>query len=446
MKVGRLLRGALVTLVASASACTSSPGTPGDASGSVEIFSWWTSGGEADALQAIIDLHEERTPDSTVVNAAVEFADKAREQLQQRMEAGAPPDLFQANIGADLFKWVLLNGSDDADARVEDLTELAEESGWLDAFDPDVLDAASFDGKLYGLPIDVHRINSLFYRKDLFEAYDLTPPTTIEGLLELCESIQSDPDLQAESPTGTMACLGLGNKWNWPLSMVTFEMIFPAVAGAEYYESFWLGEKSADDPRVAEALDIALQLFCGGTDTTDCERSTYFNQDSGEVDWDTGVATLIDKSAMMAPMGDWSKGYLEAEGLEPNVDFGVVPFPGSSGTCVITADTFGLPIGAPNREGAIALLKTMASVEGQIAFNRLKGSVTPRTDIAATEFDAMTQSVMDDFAEDTNVKALSGLLPGDVMSDLASELRASFEAGSTDIIKTYIEANYDSIP
>ena len=437
-------RGAL--LFAACVGCSSSPEPDKEGAGSVEIFSWWTSGGEADALEAIIDLHEERVPHSTVVNASVEFADKARDQLQRRMEAGAPPDLFQANIGADLFKWVLLNGTDDADARVEDLTDLARDRGWLDAFDPDVLAAASFDGKLYGLPVNVHRINSLFYRRDLFETYELEPPQTLDELVELCERIRDSDELQAQSPTGRMACLGLGNKWDWTLSLVTFEMIFLAVAGPDYYESFWLGEESADDPQLEQALDYALRLYCGGDDTSDCLATTYFNRDFGDVDWDVGVGSLIEKSAMMAPMGDWAKGYLEAEGLDPDTDFGVVTFPGSGGTCVITADTFGLPIGAPNRAGAIALLETFASVEGQILFNRLKGSVTPRTDIAPTEFDDMTQSVLDDFATGTRVEALSGLLPGDVMSDLASELRASFEAGSIDIVRTYIRANYDSIP
>jgi len=431
-------------LLAAGASCASPP-ADGAAEGSVEIFSWWTSGGEADALEAIIDLHADEHPETTVVNAAVEFADKAREQLQHRMAAGAPPDLFQANIGADLFNWVLLNGIDDQDARVEDLTALAEENGWLEAFDPDVLEAASFDGKLYGLPVNVHRINSLFYRKDLFEAHDLEPPTTLEELSSLCQAIQSDADLQAASPTGVMACLGLGNKWDWTLSMVTFEMIFPAIAGPEDYEAFWRGQKSGNDPELLLALEVALELYCGGLDSGNCQSDSFFNHDVGEADWDAGVGTLVLGTAMMAPMGDWAKGYLEVEGLDSDTDFGVVPFPGSSGICVITADTFGLPIGAPNREGAIALLETMASTEGQIRFNRLKGSVTPRTDIPPSEFDEMTQRVMEDFANHTHVRARSGLLPGDVMSDLDSELKASFDAGSTEIIANYIEAHYDSI-
>lgn len=414
-----------------------------EGSGSVEIFSWWTNWGEADALEAIIELHEEAHPDSTVVNAAVDFADKAREQLQMRMEAGTPPDLFQANIGADLFNWVLLNGTDDADARVVDLTGLAVEEGWFEVVDPDVLEAASVGGKLYGFPMNVHRINSLFYRKDLFDAYGLVPPTTLEELLTLCAAITSDASLQAESPTGQMACLGLGNKWDWTLSMVTFEMLLPAVAGGRYYESFWRGEEAPDDALLAETLELALELYCGGAIDV-CDRS-YFSADMGEVDWDVGVRALAQKSAMMAPMGDWAKGYLEAEGLDPDSDFGVVPFPGSQGTFVMTVDTFGLPMGASNRRGALALLRTMASRQGQITFNRLKGSVTPRTDISPSEFDVMTQRVMADFERDDHVRALSGLLPRNVMSELASELRESFERGGTEIISNYIEANYDSL-
>lgn len=413
---------------------------------SVEIFSWWTDWGEADALEAIIALHEERYPECTVVNAAVDFADKAREQLQARMEAGAPPDLFQANAGADLFRWVLLNGIDDAGARVENLTPLAEERGWFDVFDADVLAAASVRGKLYGLPVNVHRINSLFYRKDLFAKHDLSPPETLAELVELCAHIGASAALQAESPTGGMACLALGNKWNWTLPMVTFEMIFPALAGAEHYEAFWLGRGAATDEVLAQALELALTLYCGGSARGhDCSTS-YFNSDIGEADWDVGVRKLVDGSALMAPMGDWAKGYLEAQGLTPGVDFGVVPFPGSSGLFVMTADTFGLPKGALNHRGAVALLETLASTEGQIAFNRLKGSVTPRRDIPQKEFDAMTRAVMADFDEAEHVRALSGLLPGDVMSQLGAELRASFEAGSLEIVSNYIAANYDSIP
>lgn len=163
------------------------------------------------------------------------------------------------------------------------------------------------------------------------------------------------------------------------------------------------------------------------------------------MDWDEALGKLVDGSALMAPMGDWAKGYLESVGLEPGVEFEVIPFPGSDGTFVFTSDTFPLPIGAPNRKGAIELFRTFASKEGQIAFNRIKGSITPRTDIEPSEFDEVTQETMAAFSSSTKVKALSGLLPSDLMPDLASELRDSLQAGSMEIVMNYIKAHYDSI-
>src|SRR5688572_13681834 len=61
--------------------------------GRVEFFSWWTSGGEEEALQALIDSHKRRVPGARVSNAAVEFADKARVQLRNRFASGLAPEL-----------------------------------------------------------------------------------------------------------------------------------------------------------------------------------------------------------------------------------------------------------------------------------------------------------------------------------------------------------------
>lgn len=418
---------------------------PSDVGGTVEIFSWWTSGGEQEALQAALDAHKERVPNAKVVNAAENVATDAREKLAERMQEGLPPDTFQANIGADLFKWVLFNGTDDSASKVESLQKIGDANGWFDKFDPDILDAASFNGKLYAVPVNVHRINSMFYRKDLFEKHGLTPPTSLEELHTLCDEIKADADIQAEGPEGTVACMGLGNLNDWTLSLMVFEMVLPAVAGGEYYESFWRGNEKVTDQQIADTLDEALFLYCGGTDTSDCPATGYFNADIDTVDWTTAVGKMVAGSALMAPMGDWAKAHLESEGLVAEEDFGVIPFPGTDGTFVFTSDSFPLTKGAPNREGAIELLRTLASKEAQIAFNRKKGSISARTDIDPTEFDEQTQGVIAEFKDSTKVMALSGLKPGDVMPTLNTELRDSMEAGSTEIISNYLEANYSTL-
>jgi glucose/mannose transport system substrate-binding protein len=435
--------------------CACAEGEPADlaaetgqahAGGAVEIFSWWTSGGELDALQAVLEVHEDEVPTARVRNAAVEFAEKARDELRTRMERGLPPDTFQANIGADLFRWVLFNGHDQRSTKVESLQTLAQQSGWLEAFDETVLDAASYDGELYGVPLNVHRINTLFYRKDLFEEHGLTPPESLEELRELCEQIRDDDDIQA-SRDGGVSCLALGNKWDWTLSLWTFEMLLPAIAGAQYYERFWLGEEAPSDGYLEQAVDEALWFYCGGADREQCGQRSHFNLDVNDVDWDEGIGKLASGDALMAPMGDWAKGLLDAEGLRSGVDYDAMPFPGTAGTYVFTSDTFPLPKGAQNRQGAIALLETFASREGQEAFNIAKGSIPARTDVDRDAFDEVAQRTMDDFdGADHKVKALSGLMRGDVMPDLAPMLKASAETGVTQGVMSYIAANYDSIP
>jgi glucose/mannose transport system substrate-binding protein len=413
--------------------------------GQVEVFSWWTSGGEQEALNAVITEHQSLVPEAKVTNASVEYADKAREQLAIRFADGFPPDLFQANMGEDLYGWVVTNGQNDSQSYVENLNDLSEALNWADVFDPEVLDSVTYDGNMYGVPLNVHRINALYYRIDLFDKYELQPPESLEDLLDLCERISSDDELQAAAPGGEMACLALGNKWNWTISLLTFEMLLPAIAGPDYYEDYFEGREEALSNEIRETLSVALQLYCGGGASDNCLENTWFNSDVNDVTWDEGVKKLSEGKALMAPMGDWAKGFLESEaggGLVAGKDFGVIPFPGTEGTFVFTADTFLLPKGAANRDGARSLLRTFGSVEGQLAFNLVKGSIPARTDVEPSQFDEMQQQTMAAFADAQKVRALSGLLPANSREPLHPELTASLKTGNTAIIEGFLEANY----
>src|SRR5512137_2608857 len=53
-----------------APAATEAPAAPA-AKTPVEVFSWWTTGGEANGLQKLIDQFNAAHPDAEVINAAV---------------------------------------------------------------------------------------------------------------------------------------------------------------------------------------------------------------------------------------------------------------------------------------------------------------------------------------------------------------------------------------
>src|SRR5512135_1614766 len=77
---------------------TSGTQTPGALSGKLEIFSWWTTGGEAAGLQKLYDLYPNQCGGSVqIVNSTVAGGGgaNARQVLTTRMLGNDPPGSFQ---------------------------------------------------------------------------------------------------------------------------------------------------------------------------------------------------------------------------------------------------------------------------------------------------------------------------------------------------------------
>src|SRR5258708_2471649 len=60
----------------------------------LEVFSWWTSGGEAAALDALFNVYKDQNAGVEIVNATVAGGggSAARPVLQTRLSRGNPPD------------------------------------------------------------------------------------------------------------------------------------------------------------------------------------------------------------------------------------------------------------------------------------------------------------------------------------------------------------------
>jgi glucose/mannose transport system substrate-binding protein len=425
----------------------------------LELISWWGSDDEVKALDALLAVHKRTYPLAEVENSARNEATKARETIRSRWAAGVPPNTFQANIGSDLLQWA------NPESRLEPLESLIDMSAFRPFAD------ATAGGSFYGVPVNVHRINSLFYDKAFFDAYasqGLHVPTTIEEFRTVC------PMIKRLGRT----CLAVGDKWAWVLSQITFEMILPGIAGAEYYRSFWLGRARAADENVTKALELMLYLRCGPQPSSACDGG-YINSDVNDIDWPEAIERVMAPSgnqpqAAMAATGDWAKGaFLKGcwrpdAGLpcwEPNVHFGVEPFPTSQAfpnmVFVYTSDTFPLPRGVTHRAETVDLLRTFASVEGQVAFNQVKGSIPARTDIRQLDYprqlDTMHAQTMADFASaldnGTLVLARSGLqkpntllgIGEDGLNRLDAIVQDSLAHGNILRIRQYLQANYQTL-
>ena len=78
---------------------------------------------------------------------------------------------------------------------LDDLFAKYSDTYKLDDIDENLREAMSYDGKLYGLPMQT-QVLTMVYRKDLFEKNNLTPPTTFDELREASKTLQDSGDMK----------------------------------------------------------------------------------------------------------------------------------------------------------------------------------------------------------------------------------------------------------
>lgn len=345
-------------------------GTGGTPKGTLEIFSWWTAGGEADGLAEMFKIYKQKYSSVEIKNAAVAggAGTNAKAVLATRMQGGQPPDSFQVHAGQELIStWVKAN-------KMDPITQIWKDENWDATMPKDLKDIVSANGEVWSVPVNVHRGNALWYNVKVLADNNIKPPSTFDEFFSAMDKLKG----KVQAP------LALGSKGNWQITML-FENNVVAVAGADFYKGLFSGKSQWNDAKVKQALTTTKQMF------------DYVNTDHATIDWDEADGRVSKGTSAFNIMGDWAKGYFTANNLKANTDFGAAPSPGTKGTYMIVCDTFGLPKGAPNPDAAKAWIKVCGSQEGQAAFNPKKGSIPARTDVSKSIFDSVAQQFIDDF-------------------------------------------------
>lgn len=353
-----------------------------DLTGELEIFSWWTSGGEVEALQALYDILTAQHPAITINNAALAGGQgqggNMKALLETRMLGGQPPDSFQVHLGRELIDGHVIAG------RMEPLDELYASEGWTEVFQPDVIEIASYEGHPWSVPVNIHRSNCLWYRPSRLETVGVTePPATWDEFFEVAQKLK-EKDIPA------MAIGEQGGAGGF--SGHILENILVSVLEPEAYRGLFDGTTPWDHEGVTKSLEIMNQIY------------DYANPDFPSTSWgDINDRFVADDGPAMMLMGDWTRGVLQSKGF---ADYHWTVAPGTQGLFMVLSDSFGLPKNAPHRDNAIAFLKICGSREGQDAFNPIKVSISARTDADRTKYDEYLQEAMDDFANNEGVPSI----------------------------------------
>ncbi len=343
-------------------ACAAPAAAPGAApaaavadKGKLEIFSWWTAGGEVEGLNNMFKIFERDNPGVEIINAALaaQGAGQGGEMkalLETRMMGGDPPESFQVHLGRELIDSHVIAG------RMEPLDELYAQEGYADVFPPDLMKVILYDGHPWSVPVNIHRSNLIWYRPAKLEAIGATElPKDWDEVLVMAEQWKAQG-------IPTIALAGAGGGGNGQ----TMECIILSVFGAADWPGLFDGTIPWSDPRMTHALEIMNALY-------DYAQPDYLSE-SG-----TGVNDVMmnDDSPFMMISGDWLHGYFKSKEFK---DYWWAASPGTDGSYLLLSDSFGLPKGVKYRDNALAWLKVCGSKEGQDAFNPIKGSIPARTD------------------------------------------------------------------
>jgi glucose/mannose transport system substrate-binding protein len=379
----------------------------------VEVFSWWTGGGEAAGLEAMIQVFSAQYPNIEFINAAVAggAGTNARAVLATRLQAGDPPDSWQGHAGQELI------GTYVAGKQIEPLNDLYEAEGWLDVMPETLIPLISQDGNIYSVPVNIHRANVLWYNPALLEANGVAVPTTMDEWIAAMETLKA----------AGVQPLALGEQWT---KMHLLETVLLGTLGPDAYNGLWDGSTDWGSADVKVALDNYVTVL------------SYANTDSASLSWQDASQLVVNGDAAFNVMGDWAEGYFRELGKAPNTDYGWAPVPGSVGVFQFLSDSFVLAVGAPHREAALDWLKIAGSKAGQEAFNPVKGSICARTDCDKSLFGVYLQSAMDDWASDTVVGSLThGVVANDSWkSEIDTALGVFISDGNVDAFQAALVA------
>ena len=383
MNVSRLLNGFVVGAVL-LGACAAPPApvaevapaaapAPTAEGKKMEIFSWWTNGGEADGLNAMFEIFTAKNPDVEIINATVAggAGTNAKTVLKTRLQGGQPPDTWQVHAGKELTQYV------DA-GQMEPLTDFFVEQGFDKNMPQLLLDQITYNGEIYSVPVNIHRSNVLWYNIKVFGDNNIVPPTTFAEFFAVADKLKAAGVIPL--------AVGGADKFEAPH---LFESVLLGVYGQEDYVKLVGGDAGLwGDARLDTSINTMARML------------SYSNEDRASIGWSSAADMVLEGKAAMTIMGDWAHGYMMSKGAAAGTDYGYAPAPGNGGVFMWLSDSFGLAKGAPHPEEAKAWLAVAGSRAGQDAFNPKKGSIPARTDADQSLYDVYLKYSIKSFGSD----------------------------------------------
>ncbi|MCX4903747.1 ABC transporter substrate-binding protein [Streptomyces sp. NBC_00878] len=353
-RVRRLVASA-VTLAAAMglAACgTSGPSTSSSAKG----LTMWALNDQT-ILKESVDAYNKDHSDAKITLRL--FAnDDYKQKLRVAFGANQAPDIFFSWGGGALNDYVKAG-------KVDALTTSQVNS---DRYTPSVMQSATFDGKVYGVPANGLAPVVLYYNKKVLADAGVEAPKTYDDLLAAVKKLKAKD----------VVPLSLAANSKWP-TLMYLEYLLDRTGGAEKFTKIASGDSAAwQDPSVTKANQYLQDLAKAGA----------FGDNASSVNYDQGASTalLYTGKAAMEVMGTWE--YANIAKAAPDFlkkgDLGYSAFPaltdgsGDPKNIVGNPSNFlSLNASSKNKADALTYLKDYVLNDSQVDAYLAAGSVPP---------------------------------------------------------------------
>ena len=351
------------------------------AGGTVNVYHWWTAGGEKDAIESVVDgfkdVYGKIKAKSNAIPGGAGGAMVMKVKVLQ--QAGKSPETFQAHPGQEIEPYL----NSDLLLSLDQVWEYADLSARaLPGIE--TLCTAS-DGSKYIVPIGIHKTNVIFYNIHVFEKYGVAIPDheniTWDEFFSICDQ------LAAAMPDGEYP-LDLGDRKGWPACQV-FEDIMLGT-DPQIYEDFINGNYSVED--VTAVLSTYARMM------------DYVAPDHSSRDWYEASGQVVAGTYAMQIMGAWMQPLLTSMGQVYGEDYGVFTFPGTDGWFGMCIDGFVVSNDSADVGSGVRWAYNVSTPEVQAAFSALKESISPYSDTPDDTYCALTLKFKNELtAEGTKV-------------------------------------------
>jgi raffinose/stachyose/melibiose transport system substrate-binding protein len=288
-------------------------------------------------VDAAVERFKKDNPNVDVEVLALEN-DPYKTKLKVAMGSDNPPDVFHSWGGGWLEAFV-------KDGMVMDITEELNKNKWRDTYFPGALSMTQFNGKDYGVPIDLSS-SPVYYNKDLFKKYNLEVPKTYSELLNVIKTLKSN----------NIMPFALANQTKWPGALFFIYLANRLGGEKAFLDAYNRKGGSFEDPSFIEAGKKIQELVDMGA----------FSDGFNGMNYDTGASRMLmysDKAAMqLQTSGMFSTTKAEnAEFAKNKLDFFLFPsIEGGKGdptNVVGGVNSYSVSSKSKNKEAALKLAK-----------------------------------------------------------------------------------------